>query len=246
MLRKKKEKPKDPNAPKQPLAKRAVREVRFWISSFAVAAAIILPLRAAVADWYDVPTGSMRPTIIEGDRIFVQNLAFGLRVPLTRTWMAKWGEPQRGDIVTFASPHDGQRLVKRIVAVPGDHLSMQEGRLALNGEPLVYDLLDENRQERLRDGRTVRAELYDEHLPGRVHPVTMVPAAPSIRELRDIVVPEGHYFMMGDNRDQSFDSRFFGFVPLRSIYGRSSHIAISLDRDRYFLPRFSRWLRRMH
>lgn len=233
------------DAEKKPLAQRAVREVRFWITSFITAAAIILPLRAAVADWYDVPTGSMRPTIIEGDRIFVQNLAFGLRIPMTRTWIAHWGEPKRGDIVTFASPADGTRLVKRVIGVPGDRIAMQDGWLSINGEKIKYDLVDDDAVEKLKGDRVVPAEHYVEHLPGRDHVVTVIPAAPSIHEFREQVVPEGHFFMMGDNRDQSFDSRFFGFVPLEHIYGHSSYIAISLNRDNYFLPRFSRWFNRM-
>lgn len=230
---------------KKPFAQRAVREVRFWITSFITAAAIILPLRAAVADWYDVPTGSMRPTIIEGDRIFVQNLAFGLRIPMTRTWVATWGKPERGDIVTFASPADGQRLVKRVIGLPGDRVSMMDGWLYINGEAVDYELVDDDRVEKLKGDRTVAAEHHMEHLPGRDHIVTVIPNAPSIREFRETTVPEGHYFMMGDNRDQSYDSRFFGFVPRKHIYGRSSHIAISLNRDNYFLPRFSRWLNKM-
>src|SRR4051812_50030552 len=80
--------------------------------------------RSAVADWQDVPSGSMNPTLIEGDRILVNNLAFGLRVPFTNTFLATWSAPRRNDIVTFRSPYNGDRLVKRVVAVPGDTVAM--------------------------------------------------------------------------------------------------------------------------
>ena len=102
--------------------------------------AILVPLRSAIADWNDVPSGSMRPTILEGDRIWVNKLAYGLRVPLTMAWIAHWDEPTRGDVVTLASPDDGIRLVKRIVGLPGDRITMTANRLMINGEPVPYQV----------------------------------------------------------------------------------------------------------
>jgi signal peptidase I len=227
---------------KSPLGKRALREAGFWIRSFVLAAAIVLPLRAAVADWYDVPTGSMRPTILEGDRIFVRNLAFGLRVPMTRSWIARWGEPQRGQIVTLASPESGERLVKRVVAVPGDRISMVQGRLIVNGDTLNYDLVDEDVRETVGESRVFAAEHYMEHLPGQSHIVTHVPAIRARRDFEEIVLPEDRYFVMGDNRDQSRDSRYFGLVEEHSIYGHTTHIAISFWPETLLKPRFSRWM----
>ena len=117
--------------PRRPLRPILTRLLRNWVVPFAATLAVFLPLRAAVADWYDVPTGSMKPTILEGDRIFVSNLAFGLRVPLTRTWLARWDTPDRGDIVTLASPRDGTRLVKRVIGIPGDLLGVEKRPVVL-------------------------------------------------------------------------------------------------------------------
>src|SRR5262245_59061880 len=93
-----------------------LRTLRGWAVSFAMAFAILAPLRSAVADWNDVPTGSMEPTILCGDRIFVNKLAYGLRVPFTHTWVAQWDNPSAGEIVILNSPKDGVRLVKRLIA----------------------------------------------------------------------------------------------------------------------------------
>src|SRR5437667_10162124 len=97
-----------------------LRTLRSWVMSFALAFAILAPLRSAIADWNDVPTGSMEPTILPGDRILVNKLAYGLRVPFTHSWVAQWSDPGSGEIVVLNSPKDGVRLVKRLIAGPGD------------------------------------------------------------------------------------------------------------------------------
>ncbi len=100
-----------------------------WIFSLLVAILIATSIKSSLADWNTVPTGSMKPTIIEGDRIFVNKLAYDLKVPYTTTHLAEWGNPERGEIVVFYSPEDGKRLVKRVVGVPGDTISMQDSKL---------------------------------------------------------------------------------------------------------------------
>jgi signal peptidase I len=220
-----------------------VHILRGWIAPVAVAAAILFPLRSALADWYQVPTGSMRPTIIEGDRIFVSNLAFGLRIPFTSRWITRWDEPQRGDIVTFSSPADGQRLVKRVIGLPGDRISMSGDRLTINGEGVDYEVKNAHAVERLSGGFEAPALILSEELPGRAHAVTLVPGLGSRRSFPDLVSPDGYYFMMGDNRDQSFDSRFFGFVPAEKIFGRASRVVLSLNPRKYYLPRSDRVLK---
>ncbi len=215
-----------------------------WVLPLLVAAVVLTPLRSSVADWNDVPTGSMRPTILEGDRIFVNKLAFGLRVPLTKIWLAQWAGPQRGDIVTLASPKDGTRLVKRVIGLPGDEISLVGNRLAINGETLDYAVIDNGSTVEL-GGHEVTIVLAEEDLPGRSHVVTFTQGVMSPRSFEPIVVPEGQYFMMGDNRDQSLDSRVFGFVDRGDIYGRSSYVALSFDPDGFLSPRFDRWFSKM-
>ena len=212
-----------------------------WILPALLAVVVILPLRSAVADWNDVPSGSMWPTILEGDRIFVDKLASGLRVPFTTMWLERWDGPARGDIVTFASPKDGTRLVKRIIAIPGDRLAMRENHLTLNGAALHYDRVDDAGMRAAPDGRPLRMLVATEGLPGHAHDVAFTPGLVGRDSFDDVIVPEGQYFFLGDNRDQSFDSRFVGFVELDQIYGRATHVALSVDPSRSYRPRFDRW-----
>jgi signal peptidase I len=197
-------------------------------------------VRSSLADWNDVPTGSMRPSILEGDRIFVNKLAYDLKVPFTTWHIAEWSNPQRGDIAVFYSPHDGNRLVKRVVGLPGDTLELRNNQLVLNGTAVEYQPIAE---ELLRDipaaersGRVFASE----KLPGQTHAVVGLPAAPAPRNFAPLVVPPGEYFMMGDNRDDSFDSRFWGTVDRKQIIGRATAVVLSLDKSNYWLPRWQR------
>src|ERR1044072_7253680 len=111
----------------------------YWqkeIRPLLIVAVLLFAVRSSLADWNDVPTGSMKPTILEGDRIFVNKLAYDLKVPFTTWHLAKWSNPQRGDIVVFYSPHDGTRLVKRVMGLPGDTIEMRNDRFILNGKPV--------------------------------------------------------------------------------------------------------------
>jgi len=214
---------------------------REWVRPFILILAVMGTFRSAVADWNHVPTGSMKPTILVGDRIFVNKLAYDLKIPFTRVRIAEWGRPQRGDLVVFFSPADGKRLVKRVVALPGERVSMSDNHLRVNGRKVAYEPLDPSIIDELgakdRQGRT----FSQERLGTRVHPVMMVPARPSRHSFEEMVVPEGHYYVMGDNRDESFDSRWFGVVPEHLIVGRAIAIAISVDPDHFYLPRWHRF-----
>src|SRR4028119_1252094 len=110
--------------------KKVLNEVRIFLLMIL----IVSSLRSALADWNDVPTGSMKPTIQEGDRVVVNKLAYDLKIPFTTKAIAKWGDPQRGDIVVLFSPADGIRLVKRVVAIPGDQVELRDNQLLINGK----------------------------------------------------------------------------------------------------------------
>jgi len=215
---------------------------RGWGWSILVAVLIATSFRSAIADWNDVPTGSMKPTILEGDRIFVNKLAYDLKVPYTTWHLARWDDPERGDIVVFFSPADGKRLVKRVVGLPGDKIAMRQNRLFINGEPLQYELLDDQEIiNQLPPDQQSRYLFFNEHLSKEAHPVMITPGWPARRTFAPETVPEGQYFMMGDNRDNSADSRFFGFVERHRIVGRATKVVLSLNYDNHYFPRWDRF-----
>lgn len=198
---------------------------------------IVSSLRSALADWNDVPTPSMKPTIQVGDRVVVNKLAYDLKIPFTRVQVARWGDPERGDIVVLFSPKGGTRLVKRVVGLPGDQIAMIDNKLFINGAPVPWS-----------PPSTVATEhgdamVVDETLGTRTHKVMLMPqlALGSYRSYPMHVVPPGHYFVLGDNRDNSNDSRFIGFIERRRIVGEAVAVAFSLDRSRYFVPRMDRF-----
>lgn len=215
--------------------------MRGWIGSFLVALLVATSIKSAVADWYVVPTGSMKPTILEGDRIFTNKLAYDLKIPYTTLHLATWNDPQRGDIVVFHSPGDNKRLVKRVVGIPGDMVAMANNQLYVNGQAMTYRFLQPDDLEGSDPGQIKRHSVYVENLTGHEHQTMITPGQPSIRSFRPIKVPEGHYFMMGDNRDNSADSRFFGFIDRGRILGQATTIVISLDIFNHYQPRWSRF-----
>jgi signal peptidase I len=206
-----------------------------------VLALVICSLRSSLADWSDVPTGSMKPTILEGDRVYVNKLAYDLKIPFSTWHVVQWGNPQRGDIVVFFSPHDGKRLVKRVVGLPGDRIELRNNVLILNGQPVEYDPVPPELLRGVAVADRTSHVFASEKLPGQTHTVAAWPAMPAKRDFGPATVPEGHYFMMGDNRDDSFDSRYYGPVERQRIVGRATAVAISFDREHYWLPRWHRF-----
>ncbi|MBI3758707.1 MAG: signal peptidase I [Deltaproteobacteria bacterium] len=231
------------NRSRSPAARILLHFWHGWIRPVLPVLIVLFTFRGAVADWMQVPSGSMRPTIMEGDRIWVNKLAFGLRVPFTSYWLSQWDGPARGEIVVFRSPKSGDVLVKRCVGLPGDTIEMRSNHLIINGEPVEIEDAPTAFSERMPNGMTVEQRVYPETLGAHQHPMTVTPRLAAERDFGPVAVPAGKYWMMGDNRDRSADSRYFGFVPRDSLMGRSSRVFWSLDPDNWYLPRFSRWLR---
>ncbi|QNA89323.1 signal peptidase I [Massilia sp. Dwa41.01b] len=196
--------------------------------------------RTAVADWNPIPSASMRPNLLEGDVVFVNRLAFNVKVPLTDHVLAHTGEPQRGDVVTFSSPLDGTRLIKRLVALPGDRVELRNERLYINGGG-----------RRLRraapGGRGDRHAAGGGAAPARVarrpaRTIQIIPGAVSARKnFGPVTVPPDQYLMLGDNRDNSADSRYIGFVPRELLIGRAVRVLVSADTLGNWAPRFERF-----
>ncbi len=217
-----------------------------WVRPFLLIAIVLGSLRSALADWNDVPTGSMKPTILEGDRVFVNKMAYDLRVPFTLMRIAEWDNPKRGDIVVFFSPADGKRLVKRLVGVPGDVIEMRLGRLLVNGKAATYEPIPEDAARQLGVRDSDRYVFVEESVANVVrHPILIAPDQMSVRTFGPVTVPPGKYFAMGDNRDESFDSRYFGFVDRHSIVGHAIAVVVSVDRDHWYVPRWGRFFEKL-
>jgi len=214
--------------------KKIINEIRV----FGLMLLVVTSLRSALADWNDVPTGSMKPTIQEGDRVVVNKLAYDLKIPFTTYEVAKWGDPRRGDIVVLFSPRDGVRLVKRVIAVPGDVVELKDNALFINGKQQPWSTISWP----MDDPQQGRTYVTDEVLDGHQHKVMISPQMSSpARTYGPLTVPAGQYFVMGDNRDNSNDSRYIGLIPRRQIVGQALAVAFSLDRNHHYVPRFNRF-----
>jgi len=219
---------------------------REWIRPLAIPLLLVTAAKSALADVNPVPTGSMIPTVLEGDCVYVDKLAYDLKVPFTTTHLARWADPARGDIVVCFSPKDGTRLLKRVAAVPGDTIEMRRETLLLNGRPLAYAALAPTEATgsglaHLPPAERDAALFAREQLGTHAHTVMILPRRPALRSFGPVTVPAGAYFLLGDNRDDSEDSRYFGFVARDQIVGRARAVAVSADLHRWLLPRFDRF-----
>lgn len=195
--------------------------------------------RTAMADWNPIPSSSMRPTLLEGDVVLVNRLAYDFKIPLTDIAVVKLGDPQRGDVITFTSPADGVRLIKRLVGVPGDVMEMRDEVLFVNGAAAQYSAV-ERVVELLEHGIPVEGLRATERINGSERVVQFLPAVAARRNFGPLTVPAGSYFFLGDNRDNSADSRYIGLVPRRLLIGKAHHILVSADIKNDWLPRLER------
>lgn len=199
----------------------------------------MIMFRSAVADWNVVPTGSMQPTIKIGDRILVDKAAYDIRLPLTHVSLLHLADPQRGDIVVLDSHAADVRLVKRVIGLPGDEVAMRGNVLYINGHAANYTAsVYSGIHDDLQDPARYAIERYgDMH-----HAIRLSANWPSpVSNYGPVKVPAGHYLLLGDNRDNSEDSRYLGFFPRNEIVGRSRYVVASLDPDHYYLPREHRF-----
>jgi signal peptidase I len=199
--------------------------------------------RTAVADWNPIPSASMHPNLLEGDVVLVNRLAFDLKVPLTDVVLAHLGEPQRGEIVTFRSPRDGTLLIKRLVALPGDVVEMRNERLYINGRGADYRVVEQSLDS--VGGTAMRAlqlaETWDAKAKPARHHIQIMPDVMAPRTFGPVTVPQGQYLMLGDNRDNSADSRVIGLVPRKLLVGRAERVLVSADYQGNWMPRTERF-----
>ncbi|HUB88654.1 MAG TPA: signal peptidase I [Dyella sp.] len=198
----------------------------------------MLTFRSALADWNVVPTPSMEPTIQVGDRILVDKAAYDIRVPFTHLSLIHLADPQRGDIVVLDSHAANEKLVKRVIGIPGDVVAMRDNVLYVNGAAARYSPATVTG---IPDDLQDPARYEVERMGGMQHLIRLSLYRPSeARDFGPVTVPAGQYLLLGDNRDNSMDSRYLGFFPRHEIVGRSRYVALSLDPDRHYLPRMQR------
>ena len=216
-----------------------------WIEysgSFFPVIALVFFLRSFLYEPFKIPSSSMVPTLLVGDLILVNKFTYGIRLPILNKKIIELNDPQRGDVMVFKYPKDmAQDYIKRVVGVPGDKISYENKRLTVNGVAVTYTALDDY----LDDERPVYHKQLQENLVGVPHRILNDEPAPtiSLSQVQDFpskdacnynedgftcVVPADNYFMMGDNRDNSLDSRYWGFVPNQNIVGKAFFVWMNL------------------
>lgn len=203
-----------------------------YAKSFFPVLAVVFVLRSFLVEPFQIPSSSMVPTLQVGDYILVNKYTYGIRLPVLRTKVLDLNEPQRGDVMVFFPPHmNDTYFIKRVVGLPGDTVSYRNKRLYVNGEPLERQAVAE-----LPEGKA-RYKLGLEQL-GEANHLMQVDAMRPARDFSVVVKPE-HYFMMGDNRDNSSDSRIWGQVPEKDIVGKAFAVWMHWD-SLLSVPSFSR------
>ena len=200
--------------------------VEYAKSFFPVILAVLL-LRSFLVEPFRIPSGSMMPTLLVGDFILVNKYTYGIRLPVLNKKVVELGSPQRGDVVVFRFPKDPSvDYIKRVVGVPGDHIVYRDKTLFINGEQIPQ--LPGGSYIGTGSGLSMSgASLRQEILGGVEHDILVVPRQRGVSS--DVIVPEGHYFVMGDNRDNSNDSRYWGFVPDQNLVGKAFMIWMNWD-----------------
>lgn len=230
---------------------------KFWNENKGILLFLFLMLffRSAIADWYRVPTGSMQPTILIGDRIWVNKLAYDVKVPLTDINLNRHNEPERGDVVVFDSKVSDELLIKRVIGLPGDTIELVNNRLFVNGKALQvqvakadqrFDIFLNDRDNAsyfreyentdIINTETNRSSVRSSHFIRVLQAKTF-----SIDSFAPVIVGGDQLWVMGDNRDNSADSRVIGMVPRRELVGRAEKVIISFDPQDYYLPRSGRY-----
>lgn len=222
----------------------------------------IISVKSSIIDWNYVPTGSMRPTLSDGDQIIINKLAYDVTIPLTYKSIYKFGDPERGDIVVFDTEKQDVRMVKRVMAVPGDKVKMRGNKIYINDQQLDYtddfhseqldstfiplDIADKADYEKeKKDVSDFKVEYKTESWGDFSHGIRVETGKHleiGTLNMKELVIPENHYLMIGDNRNNSFDSRFWGLVERHEIVGKVDYVVFSLDQDHWLKPRKDRFL----
>jgi len=200
-----------------------------YYEAIVLAVGIALLVRTFIVEPFKIPSGSMIPTLLVGDYLFVSKFTYGHRIPFTRERLFMGEGPKRGDIAVFEYPRDPTKdYIKRIIGLPGDRIIYQDKRLYVNDQPVMYENAGSYTYRNERGTEVESSRFFEKLSDGRSYSILVRPFSFS-DQITDEVVPPGHYFVMGDNRDNSNDSRFWGFVPAYRLVGRALAIFWSWD-----------------
>lgn len=215
-----------------------------YARSFFPVLLIVFLLRSFLYEPFRIPSGSLEPTLLTGDFILVNKYDLGVRLPVMHKKIIEGHLPARGDIIVFRwPPNPSVDFIKRVIGLPGDHISYIKKELLINGKKVPQEFL-QNSIARDETGGEWKAVEKQEDLLGLMHRIYIDPGKPS-RDYEDVVVPEGMYFVMGDNRDDSADSRYWGFVPEKNIVGKAVLVWMSWDSSKTWV-RFNRIGKMIH
>ncbi len=207
-----------------------------YAKSFFPVLLVVLALRSFVLEPFQIPTGSMIPTLKVGDFILVNKYAYGLRLPVVGTKLVDIGEPQRGEVMVFIPPHEDKYYVKRVIGLPGDRIRYENKMLYINGEEIPREYVEDIDVDTSQGA--LPGTLHRELIGGVEHDTQFIDIVDNFGQRTSWIVPDEHYFMMGDNRDNSLDSRRWGYVHEGKIVGKA--IAVWLHKDPGLnLPNFS-------
>lgn len=195
------------------MVKQAEGPIEF-MGSLAPVLGLVLVLRSFVIEPFQIPSSSMVPTLKVGDFILVNKWTYGIRLPVVRNKIIELNSPERGDVMVFFPPHEERYFIKRVVGLPGDEIHVLNGVLYVNGDKMIQKVLEDEQP-------APRSVVMTEDLTGVEHAIQKRLLPTRLSQNFTAVVPEGHYFMMGDNRDNSSDSRVWGPVPEDRIVGRA-------------------------
>ncbi|MBS3963792.1 MAG: signal peptidase I [Methylomonas sp.] len=198
-----------------------------YARSFFPVVLIVLLLRSFLVEPFRIPSGSMMPTLLVGDFILVNKFTYGIRLPVLNSKIIEMGEPERGDIVVFRFPKQPSiDYIKRVIGLPGDRVGYFGKKIYINGQPVEQTPI--GRYQGVGQGANMTgAEHIEENLMGVRHSILISPGVPTVEDV--FVVPQGHYFVMGDNRDNSNDSRYWGTVPEANLVGKAFFIWMNWD-----------------
>lgn len=200
-----------------------------YSKSFFPVLLIVFLLRGFVVEPFRIPSGSMLPSLYIGDFILVNKFAYGIKLPIINEMLIEFSPPERGDVIVFRYPRDPSLdYIKRVIGLPGDHVAYYNKVLYINGNPIERDFVGQYKGP----GQASATE-YIEHLTGRDHEMLLLPARPNNLQ-GEYIVPEGMYFVMGDNRDNSNDSRVWGPVPEENLLGKAFMIWMHFSDEWHF------------